>query len=74
MTGRYPTVAELKNAATAGQFSVAAAPLHPTGQVGEAPVSRIAISTTAYYNLVTSITEPGGTFHGASLIRVTPRT
>jgi hypothetical protein len=76
LTGPYPSVAELKHATTAGPFTFAAKPLHPTGHAGEAPVSDIAIpaaAPTGYYDLVVSIIEPGGSTSAGSVIQVTPR-
>ena len=78
ITGPYATADNLKasgetGSAIGGPQTVTAEPIHPTGDVGERPASIIVIPRTARpgsYNLVTSLTEPGATVSGASVIRV----
>lgn len=78
LSGPYSSVTELKSAGAdasggPGGFMFKAEPVRPSGAAGEQPVSLIAIPPTAapgYYNLVTSIGEPGSSVSGASVIRI----
>lgn len=83
LAGPYATVNDLKTSAApadkdlAGVSTFTAEPVRPSGRAGEQPVSLILIPPTAtpgYYNLVTSVTEPGATASGASVIHVIPET
>jgi len=72
LDGPFGSVADLKSGA-AGPQTVAAASVRPTGVAGEQPVSTILIPLTAqpgYYDLVTSVGEPGSTFSGGSVIQI----
>jgi hypothetical protein len=79
LSGSFGSVEELKSQVVhaegraAGPQTVAAAPLHPTGVAGEQPVSTILIPLTAapgYYDLTFSVSEPGDTFSGGSIIQI----
>lgn len=77
LTGPYSTVDDLKAAGdpqtATGSVTFTAPPIRPTGTAGEQPVSTILISSDArpgYYNLTTSTNQDGGSFSGASIIRV----
>jgi hypothetical protein len=78
LSGPYSSVTELKSAeadmsGAPGSFMVKAEPVRPSGAAGEQPISRIAIPPTTaagYYNLVTSIGEPGSSVTGATIIRI----
>jgi hypothetical protein len=77
LAGPFGKVDELKadDAARAAVSTLTAEPVRPSGVAGEQPVSTIAIPSDAaagFYNLVTSVSEPGGSVSGASVIRVVP--
>ena len=76
MTGPYPSVADLKAAPTTRPGVVADRAL-TTDHAGGAPVSTLAIPKNAapgFYNVTTSVADPGGRVSGSSVIRITPRT
>jgi hypothetical protein len=81
LTGPYSTVSDLKKA-NGGQdlaagCTLSAAPIRPSGQPGERPVSLILIPPTALpgnYNLATSVSGPGFSFGGASVIQMISKT
>ncbi|GAA3764735.1 hypothetical protein GCM10022225_58490 [Plantactinospora mayteni] len=77
LTGPHPDVAALKAASAAGnaagEMTLTAAPVRPTGAADEVPTSVIQIPAAArpgYYNLVWSADEPGGSFGAASVVQV----
>ncbi|GGM56393.1 hypothetical protein ACFFX1_29475 [Dactylosporangium sucinum] len=80
LTGPYATVSDLKTASgndLEGGSTFTADPVRPSGQAGEQPVSSILIPLTAaagYYDLITSVSGPPGSYGGASIIRVIPKT
>lgn len=82
LAGPYSTVSDLKDANGDGQdlaagFTLTAAPVRPSGQPGEQPVSLVVIPLTAvpgFYNLTTSVGRPGFSVGGAAIIRVISKT
>jgi len=73
LQGPYPTATDLKrafvdNADPMVGATFAAAPVRPSGQAGEQPVSLIPIPPTA------RPAEPGSTASGASIVQVIPKT
>ena len=82
LTGPYSTVSDLKDANGGGQdlaagSALTAAPVRPSGQPGEQPVSLILIPLTAVpgsYNLTTSVSGSGFSVESGSVIRVISKT
>jgi len=81
LTGPHSTVSDLKKAdggqELAAGCTLSATPIRPSGQPGEQPVSLILIPPTAVpgnYNLTTSVSGPGFSFGGASVIQVISKT
>jgi len=75
LTGPYADVATLKADDRQGSalLTLTAAPVRPSGAPDERPVSLIAIPAGAgpgFYNLSITVTDPGGSHGGASIIRV----
>jgi hypothetical protein len=77
LIGPYSTVSDLKEANggrdRAAGCTLFAAPVHPSGQPGEQPVSFILIPATAApgkYNLTTSVSGSDFSVSGASIIQV----
>lgn len=83
LTGPFATVDDLKAATedtqtVSGRVTFSAAPVRPSGEPDERPVSTIVIGPEAepgYYNLVTSVIGDDNTASGGgSIVRVEPRT
>jgi hypothetical protein len=79
LSGPYSDVGALKgtdiHGLPAADATYSAEPVHPAGTPGERPVSSNYIPSDAkpgLYNLVTSVSEPGGTTSGASIITISP--
>jgi len=81
LTGPFGSVDDLKATTSraghaAGRVTFSAATVRPTGEPRERPVSSIAISPEAepgYYDLISSVTEGGGTVSGETIIQVTAK-
>jgi hypothetical protein len=76
LVGRYGGSDELKSMQGTGVVTYASQPLRPVGNVlGDDVVSLIPLPPTAapgLYNLEWAVTEPDGSFRGASVLRVVP--
>jgi hypothetical protein len=76
LAGPFSSVADLKNSVMmkgAPAVTLAADTVRPTGALGEQPVSVIVIpgdATPGYYNLATTMVEPGSNVSGGSVIEI----